>query len=210
MKYRNVMLALAALSEGALAAGGLAAMPAGLGHAESGHHAHHAVKAEAYQRSVAAYRIPDVRLVDMDGKEVSLRDGLEGGGPVMLNFIFTSCTAICPVMSATFHDVQGLLGDERGRVRMVSISIDPENDTPARLREYAEKFHAGPQWRMLTGSVADSIAVQRAFGAFRGDKMNHAPVTFLRAGGAGNVWVRLEGLASAPDIVREYSDLAAR
>lgn len=208
MKHREVILALAVLS-----AVTVVAARAGPAHAESGHHPHHRAEAEAgasYQRSVASYRIPDVRLVDMDGKEVSLREGLGGDEPVMLNFIFTSCTAVCPVMSATFHHVQEMLGDERDRVRMISISIDPENDTPARLREYADKFEAESQWRMLTGSVADSIAVQRAFGAFRGDKMNHAPVTFLRAGGAGDVWVRLDGLASASDIVREYRNLAAR
>jgi protein SCO1/2 len=206
MKYREVLLALAILF-----AGTAVAMSAGTARAEAEHHHHHhhAMAADSgYQRTSASYDVPDVSLVDMDGAQVSLRDGLNGDEPVMLNFIFTTCTAICPVMSATFRQVQEQLGEERSKVRMVSISIDPENDTPARLKEYSARFEAGPQWRMLTGSVEDSIAVQRAFGAYRGDKMNHAPATFLRAGGPGKPWVRLDGLAGAADIIHEYHKLA--
>ena len=64
---------------------------------------------------------------------------------------------------------------------MVSISIDPEYDTPEALNAYARRFDAGPQWEFLTGSLDDSIAVQKAFDADRGDKMNHAPLTLFRA-----------------------------
>lgn len=205
MKFKEIMLVFAVLGWATLLATG-----ARLAQAETEHHHHHHAMADSsgYQRSTASYSIPDVRLVDMDGAKVSLREGLSGDEPVMLNFIFTSCTSICPVMSATFQQVQESLGEERNKVRMVSISIDPENDTPARLKEYAGRFEAGPQWRMLTGSQEDSIAVQRAFGAFRGDKMNHAPATFLRTGGPDKPWVRLDGMASASDIIREYHKLA--
>ncbi|MFZ3018007.1 MAG: SCO family protein [Gallionella sp.] len=204
MKQQDTALIFAILLlSGAMASG------ARLAYAETEHHHHHHAMADSYQRSSASYSIPDVRLVDADGAKVALRDGLGGDEPVMLNFIFTSCTAICPVMSATFQQVQEKLGDERGKVRMVSISIDPENDTPARLKDYAARFQAGAQWRMLTGSIEDSIAVQRAFDAYRGGKMNHAPVTFLRAAGPDQPWVRLDGLASASDIIEEYRKLAA-
>lgn len=204
MKYDEFILVLTMLL-----AGNTVAPRASFAQIETEHNHHHvmAPASSGYQRSVASYKIPDVKLVDMNGVEGSLRDGLEGNDPIMLNFIFTSCNAICPVMSATFRNVQERLGKERNKVRMVSISIDPENDTPARLKEYAEKFHAGPQWRMLTGSIENSIAVQRAFGVFRGDKMSHTPVTFLRAKGANSPWVRLDGLASAPDIIKEYRKL---
>lgn len=184
------------------------------GMAQSGEHDHHGHGMDAmrgaYTRSVAAYSIPDLKLVDMHGTAVSLREGLGEKDPVMLNFIFTTCTAICPVMSATFHHVQDQLGPDSRKVRMISISIDPENDTPAKLMEYAGKYRAGPQWTMLTGSAANSIAVQRAFGVYRGDKMSHAPATFIRAGGADKPWVRLDGFASAPDIIREYHQMASR
>ncbi|MGE5319528.1 MAG: SCO family protein [Hyphomicrobiaceae bacterium] len=163
---------------------------------------------DGYARTLVNYTIPDVKLVDADGAKVSLRATL-ADKPVILNFIFTSCGAICPVMSKTFEQLQDALGPDRGKVRMVSISIDPEQDTPTVLKAYAEKYSAGPQWKMLTGSLDDSISVQRAFDVYRGDKMDHLPATFLRAG-PGKPWVRLDGFASASDILHEYRQITAK
>src|SRR6266566_2039655 len=87
------------------------------------------------------------------------------------------------------------LGREDRRVHMVSISIDPEHDTPQRLRAYANKFHAGPQWQYYTGTLRDSLAAQQAFGAYRGDKMGHTPLTLLRAA-PGEPWTRIEGFVT--------------
>jgi len=190
-----LMLALAPLSMSAMA--------------EDHSHHHHAIPAQAdgYARTQAAYTVPDVKLVDAHGAGVLLRRELaQQDRPLILNFIFTTCGAVCPVMSATFSQLQAALGPERDAVRMLSISIDPEEDTPAALKAYAGKYGAGPQWRMLTGSLDDSIAVQRAFGVYRGDKMNHQPATFLRAA-PGQPWVRLDGFASADDILREVRQL---
>jgi protein SCO1 len=154
------------------------------------------------------YLIPDVALVRADGTQVKLRQELDDGRPVILNFIFTTCTSICPVMTQTFVQIQKRLGDDRSRVHMVSVSIDPEEDTPARLREYAKKFGAGPQWTFYTGTQEASVALQKAFDIYRGDKMNHVPVTFLRIA-PGQPWVRIEGLARADAVVREYRQLVA-
>jgi protein SCO1 len=153
--------------------------------------------------SRAPVDIPDATLVRMDGTRISLRQELDCGKPVMLNFVFTTCTTICPVMSAAFAQVQTALGDDRDQVRMVSISIDPEHDTPARLRDYAAARNAGPEWHFLTGEPATIETVQRAFGAFRGAKSNHAPLTFMRRPGDDR-WVRLEGLRSAEELALEY------
>lgn len=162
---------------------------------------------DAYTRTTAGYVIPDVKLVDANGVEVALGRHLESETkPILLNFIYTSCGAVCPVMSATFAQLQADLGAQRSSVRMMSISIDPEHDTPVALKAYARQYGAGPQWQMLTGSLADSVAVQRAFGVFRGDKMSHQPATFLRAG-PKQPWVRLDGFASAAEILREYRQL---
>ena len=184
-----------------------AALPAMAQDHDHHEHHHHTMPStqDGYVRTQASYTIPEVSLLDADGTRVSLSNELDGK-PVILNFIFTSCGAICPVMSTTFSQVQTALGPDLDTVRMVSISIDPEQDTPAALRAYAGKYGAGPQWQMLTGSLDDSIAVQRAFDVYRGDKMNHQPATFLRAG-PGQPWVRLDGFASAADILREYRQL---
>lgn len=172
-------------------------------------HAHHRamMNSKDYGRSEHCYELPDPSLITAGGEQVRLHEVLDAGQPVMLNFIFTTCTTICPVQSASFMQVQQQLGTESDQVRMISISIDPEYDTPERLQAYAERFHAGPQWQFLTGNLADIVAVQRAFDAYRGNKMSHEPLTLLRAAPDAQ-WVRLDGLVSATDIVREYRQLA--
>jgi protein SCO1/2 len=175
------------------------------------HHEHCAGAANTLKRarrSTAGYVLPDVKLVRDDGREVSLPEELDDGRAVVLQFIFTTCTTICPVMTQTFARLQEKLRDDHDRVHMVSISIDPEQDTPARLREYASKVHAGPQWRYYTGTVQASIGVQRAFNAYLGDKMNHSPATFLRAT-PGRPWVRIDGFASADELASELHELLA-
>jgi protein SCO1/2 len=158
-------------------------------------------------RTTANYVVPPVRMVRDDGKSVSLPAEIDDGRPVVLNFIFTSCTTICPVMSATLSGLQARLG-KGTQVHLVSISIDPEQDTPARLAEYARRYHAGPAWQHYTGTVEASVAVQRAFDAYRGDKMSHTAVTFLRAA-PGRPWVRIDGYPSSEELAREFRELVA-
>jgi protein SCO1/2 len=173
-------------------------------------HAHHRhmMDQKSYKRSTHTYDIPELVLVDKDNNKVSLNEALATDEPVMLNFIFTTCTTICPMLSATFAQVQRELGDEADHVRMISITIDPEYDTPERLRVYAERFKAGPQWQFYTGTVDDIVAIQKAFDAYRGSKANHEPLTFLHVD-ADPQWVRVNGLASASDVVKEYRRLLA-
>lgn len=152
---------------------------------------------------LADYRVPDVWQVRDDGKRVRLVQELDDGRPVVLNFVYTTCPGICPLMSQVFSQFQERAGAERERMHMVSISIDPEEDTPSRLREYAKKFSAGSQWQHYTGTVADSVALQKAFDAYRGDKMSHDPLTLIRAA-PNSPWVRVEGLASADEVLKQY------
>lgn len=81
-------------------------------------------------------------------------------------------------------------GPEAKDVRMISVSIDPEQDTPEQLKKHASRFKAEAGWEFLTGDLADIVATQKAFDAYWGDKMNHEPLTFLRHT-ADNPWVRL-------------------
>jgi len=167
-------------------------------------HAHHHMDtSQAIQRSIATYPIPDVSVVRDDGAHVAFRAELDDGRPVVMNFIYTTCTTICPLTSAVFGQLQSKLGAQRDSVHLVSVSIDPEQDTPPRLLEYAARFHAGPEWRHYTGSMQASVAIQRAFNVYRGDKMNHTAVTLLREA-PGKPWIRLDGFATAQDLFAEY------
>ena len=153
-------------------------------------------------RVVRDYKAPAVKLVRDDGKAVSLVDELDDGRPVVLAFIYTSCTTVCPIVSHTMADLQAKLGSARDRVHLMSVSIDPEYDTPARLREYAQRFGAGSEWQLYTGTLAASQTAQRAFEVYHGDKMDHAPALLVRMA-PGARWVRLDGFATAGQLLAE-------
>jgi protein SCO1/2 len=171
-------------------------------------HAHHHMMKGTTTTSTADYTLPAVTLVRDDGQTVSLKNEVDDGRPVVLTFIYTTCTSICPMISQTLSQLQSELGADRDKVHLVSISIDPEQDTPERLREYAKKFGAGPEWQHYTGTVAASVATQRAFNVYRGDKMNHQPVILLRAA-PGKPWLRFGGFATADDLLHAYQNMVA-
>jgi protein SCO1/2 len=160
------------------------------------------------KRSTREYSVPPVRLVREDGKVVSLPDEMNDGRPIVLNFIFTTCTTICPMMSSAFAQFEHRLGADVDKVHLMSISIDPEHDTPERLLEYARKFHAGREWQHYTGTLSASVAAQRAFDVYRGGKMSHSLVTLMRAA-PGKPWLRIEGWVTPDDLVRDYRELLA-
>jgi protein SCO1/2 len=155
------------------------------------------------KRSVVKLQIPAVTLVREDGVKVDLSQELKDPRPIYLNFIFTSCTTVCPVMTQIFAKLQEELGADRERVRLISVSIDPEHDTPSLLAAYARDFDAGPQWRFYTGTNKASTAVQKAFGVLGIDKMNHRVATFYR-GTPGRPWVRIDGFAAPDQLIAEY------
>ncbi len=162
--------------------------------------------ATEFTRSIVNYEAPDVAVVRNDGKKLSFIKEIDDGRPVIMNFIFASCSAICPMISHVFSKVQTKLDQDSLKVHLMSISIDPENDTPAILSEYADKFGAGPDWNYYTGTREASIAIQKAFNAYRGDKMNHTSLTLIRRA-PGKPWLRLEGFVSPDAVIREYRDM---
>lgn len=178
------------------------------GEAADGHSAQAPAAARQVTTSTLQYTVPNVRLVRDDGKVVALPEEINDGRPVLLNFIFTTCSSICPLMTETFSQFEHKLGPDREHVHLMSISIDPEEDTPARLKEYAHKFQAGPEWQHYTGTIEASLAAQRAFNIWRGDKMSHSPVTFVRAA-PGEPWVRIEGFVTPDELLQTYRQLLA-
>jgi protein SCO1/2 len=172
---------------------------------EHADHADHArmMSQKGYERTEHSYAVPDVVLTSQDGRRVKLRTALSTSRPTILNFIFTTCTTICPVLTASLAQAQRSLGPEAKNVQIISISIDPDHDTPAKLQDYARRFNAGEGWQFLTGDREDILAMLRAFDAYRGDKMSHIPVTFMHFA-PDDPWVRLEGFANAQELMREY------
>ena len=168
--------------------------------------AQHAAQERLVRYETVHYTVPSVTLVRDDGKAVSLLQEMNDGRPVLLNFIFTSCGSTCPLMSQVFAQFQRKLGPDARQVHLMSISIDPEEDTPARLAEYARRFGAGAEWQHYTGTLDASLAAQRAFDIYRGDKMSHSPVTLMRAA-PDQPWRRIDGFVTPDDLLREYRQL---
>lgn len=155
-----------------------------------------------YERSVHNYTVPNVMLLNQDGKKVNFKDLVESGKPVIFDFIYTTCTTICPVLSASFTNLRRELGADADKVQLISISIDPENDRPEKMKKYLSRFRADKGWDFLTGSREEINRVLKALDATIVDKMSHEPLYVLRAPHSGE-WVRIKGLLSKGDLLYE-------
>lgn len=108
---------------------------------------------------------PNVPLITQDGKTLHFYDDMLKGKIVLINFIYTECGDSCPLETAKLAQVYKLLGDRMGKdIFFYSISVDPRHDTPAVLKAYAKKFHAGPGWLFLTGKREDIDTVRKKIG----------------------------------------------
>jgi protein SCO1/2 len=171
------------------------------------HSAHMAMMEKSQERSVENYTLPRVKLIDQNGTEKDFESFLDPDKVVVINFIFTTCTTICPVLSAGSVNFSRKLGDDADNVQFISITIDPEHDKPDVLKAYSQKYKMEAGHLLLTGSRADINEVMKAFNAVMPDKMTHYPLTFFRASGETQEWVRVFGMMSVSDMVGEYESL---
>ena len=108
---------------------------------------------------------PNLPVVTQDGKEVQFYDDLIKGKIVVISFIYTSCPDICPLATARLAQIEEKLGEMVGRdIFFISMTVDPENDSPARLKAFADAFHVGPGWTFVTGKPADVRAINAKLG----------------------------------------------
>lgn len=147
-------------------------------------------------------QVPDVELFDQDGRKLRFYSDLVKGKVVAINFIFTTCTTICPPLGATFRRVQTELGERAGRdVQLISVSVDPVTDTPARLKAWGEKFKAAPGWTLVTGDKAQVDELLRALAASTARPEDHSP-TVLIGNDAKGQWTRTYGLARPSQLIK--------
>ena len=127
---------------------------------------------------------PNTELTDQSGKVVHFYDDLIKDKIVVIDFIYTHCKDMCPLETARLAQVQKILGDRVGKdIFFYSISIDPTKDTPAVMKAYSDKFHAGPGWLFLTGKNEDIVALEKKLGMYTepdpNDRDGHAPKVLL-------------------------------
>lgn len=160
--------------------------------------------------SLGELRIPEVAVLDQNGRRINFYADLVKGKTVIINFIFTTCTNICPSLTATFRGLQQDLGDRAGRdVQLISISVDPTTDVPERLKEYSTRFKAGPGWTFVTGSKSEIDGLLKALGALVANKTDHTPMVLI-GNDASGYWTRTYGLASRSALLKTIDEAAVR
>lgn len=140
-------------------------------------------------------KVPDVPVIDQDGKALRFYTDLVKDRVVAVNFVFTTCTTICPPMGANFAKLRTLLGERQGRpVQLISVSIDPNTDTPERLKAWSQKFGAGPGWTLVTGDREQITQLLKALGVYTARLGDHSPLVLI-GDDVNHHWTRAYGLA---------------
>ncbi|MCG8291404.1 SCO family protein [Pseudomonas entomophila] len=164
----------------------------------------------AAHQEKASVRFADVSLLDQDGMPVRLEKDLVGDRLVVMGFIYTSCTTVCPVVSSIMGKVQQQLGGRVGEeIRLVSISVDPQRDDAKRLASYARAFQHGPGWSWLTGSPYAISETLKGLGSFSANLSEHPPLILVGDGRTGH-WTRYYGFTDPNVLITELNRLSAR
>ena len=177
--------------------------------AHGDHTAHAPSKRDAPPRSVKV-SVGDAPLVDQDGRKVRLRTDVMAGRVVVIDFVYTTCTTICPIFTATMASVHERLASRAVTdVQLITMTVDPARDTPQRLKEYAARHSASFEgWSFLTGARADVDAVNRAFGTYTPRIDDHPPMVLV-GDTASDQWSRFFGFPSAAELEERVRQLLA-
>jgi protein SCO1/2 len=144
----------------------------------------------------------DVELVDQDGRTHRLYSDLLQGKTVVIGAFFTSCTGACPVLVEKLAAIQAWLGDRLGKdVFLLSFTVDPQTDSPARLKQYAERLGARPGWFFLTGKKENVEWALYKLGHYVEQKEAHSNLLVIGNESTG-LWKKVFGLARSEDLIR--------
>ncbi len=192
-------LALAALLSLPLAARAETPAP-GAGKPSATSPAERDAKARAY--------FTDTVLVDQDGRQRRFYDDVLRGNTVVISFLFTHCLDACPLIAQKLNAVARSLGDGYGRdVKFVTLSVDPENDTPAEMKKFLRKHGARqPGWLFLSGKKGEVHGVLRRLGQFVDDPTDHF-TGFIAANVPRGHWMKIRPDMPAPALAETMRSL---
>jgi protein SCO1 len=153
------------------------------------------------QSAPVALSVPDIELVNQDGWHVRFNSHVVEGRIAIVTGFFTTCSSMCPITQEKLSQVARLLGPRLGKdVVIVSVSVDAENDTPARMKDWAEKFHTGPGWTLLSGNRAEVDTLLKSLGLFVELRQRHQSA--LMVGSAATGWVRISSWTPSEKLAR--------
>ena len=163
--------------------------------------------ASARVRSRAEQYFSDVDLINQDGQKMRFYSDVLKDKVVVINTFFTTCTGVCPPINRTLERMQEALGDRLGKdAFLVSMSVDPETDTPARLKEYSRRFHARPGWIFLTGKKENVDWALYKLGQYFETKDGHTAIIIIGNEPKG-LWKKAFGLAKADELIKIVEDV---
>lgn len=172
------------------------------------HAGHGAHPQPAKEPTAAGKYFSDVELVNQDGEKVRFYSDVLKGKTVVVNAFFTTCTSVCPPMNRSMEKIQEAFGDRVGKdVFLVSITVDPATDTPARMKEYAAKFHAGKGWTFLTGKKENLDWALYKLGQYVEDKESHKTVIIVGNEATG-LWKKAFGMAKVEELIKIVESVA--
>lgn len=149
----------------------------------------------------------DVELTTQDGQKVRFYSDVLKNKVVIINTFFTTCTSVCPPMNRNLEKIQDALGDRLGKdAFLVSISVDPETDTPLRLKDYARRFHARSGWLFLTGKKENVDWALYKLGQYVETKDDHSTIIIIGNEPKG-LWKKAFGLAKPEELMRIVDDV---
>ena len=151
--------------------------------------------------------IPDLEVVDQDGVKRRFYSDLIKNKVVILSFFYTSCPSVCPVMSDRLGKLQTNLGERLGKdVFIITVTKDPETDTPSRLKAWSRNIHIKPGWTAITGDVKTIGKIVRDFTGDRLGQDMHNTVFFIGNDKTGS-WADFSGYTPVTDL-RQQLDAA--
>lgn len=161
------------------------------------HNHHSETKCKQQRKSL---NISDELLLDQNGKPLHFYTDLVKGRTVAISNFYTSCTTVCPTLTATMAGVQKmLLENGRNDILLISISVDPATDTPRRLKAWSQNFGAKPGWTFVTGKKPAINNVLKSLKSFTSTPEDHTPMILVGNEPTG-IWKQVYGLASTADL----------
>lgn len=161
------------------------------------------------QKESAAKNIPDLEVYDQDGKTLRFYTDLIKGKLVAINFLFTSCKFICPMQGESFSKLQAALGNRLGRdVWLISISTDPEIDSPVKLKGWGKLFGAKDGWTFVTGKQKNIERILEMLGVSV-TKEEHSPIALIGHGDKGT-WIRADGLSEPERFMKLFDQVQSK
>lgn len=178
------------------------------GHGDHVDHSKHMMPAAEKPSSVKV-KLLDDRLVDQDGRLRKLSSDVIGDKLAVIDFAYTTCTTVCPVLTTLMAKLQTeLLESGPAGVQLVTITVDPARDTPARMRAYAKQYGAKPGWVWLTGKTGDVSQVLKGLGAYTPRFEDHPPLVLVGDPVSGN-WTRFVGFTDPKELMEKIRQLQA-